>query len=40
MKFELVFNLDEVGIFEWKDRKDRKAIVPKTMDGQAIHDRV
>jgi hypothetical protein len=37
MKFELVFNLDEVGISEWEYRKDRKVIVPKTMDGQTIH---
>jgi hypothetical protein len=40
MKSELVFNLDEVGIFECDDRKDRKAIIPKTMDGQMIHHRV
>jgi hypothetical protein len=40
MKAELVFNLDEVGISEWEDRKDKKVIVPKTMEGQTIHHRV
>jgi hypothetical protein len=40
MTAELVFNLDEVGISEWEDRKDRNAIVPKTMDEQTIHHRV
>jgi hypothetical protein len=40
MKAELVFNLDEVGISEWEDRKEKKVIVPKTMDGQTIHHRV
>jgi hypothetical protein len=39
MKAELVFNLDEVGLSEWEDRKDRKVIVPMTMDGQTIHHR-
>jgi hypothetical protein len=37
MKAELVFNLDEVGMSEWEDRKDKKVIVPKTMDNQTIH---
>jgi hypothetical protein len=40
MKAELVFNLDEVGISEWEGRKDKKAIDPKTIDGQTTHDRV
>jgi hypothetical protein len=40
MKAELVFNLDEVGISEWEDRKDKTVIVPKTMGGQTIHHRV
>jgi hypothetical protein len=40
MKAELVFDLDEVGISECGDRKDRKAIVRKTMNGQTIHYRV
>jgi hypothetical protein len=36
---ELVFNLDEVGISDWEDRKTktRTVIVPATMRGQAIH---
>jgi hypothetical protein len=37
MKAELVFNLDEVGMSDWEDRKDKKVIVPKTMNGQTIH---
>jgi hypothetical protein len=40
MKAELVFNLDEVGISEWEDRKDRTVIVPKTMDRQTMHHRI
>jgi hypothetical protein len=40
MKAELVFNLDEVDISKWEDRKHRKAIVPKAMDGQTIYHRV
>jgi hypothetical protein len=40
MKIELVFNFDEVGISEWEDRKDKKVIVTKTMDGEMIHHRV
>jgi hypothetical protein len=39
MKAELVFNLDEVGMSEWEDRKVRKVIVPTTMDDQKIHHR-
>jgi hypothetical protein len=31
------FNLDEVGISEWKDRFARKVIVPVWMSGQTIH---
>jgi hypothetical protein len=34
---ELVFNLDEVGISDWEDRKTKRVIVPPTMCGQAIH---
>jgi hypothetical protein len=37
MKSELVFNLDEVGISEWEDRKQKKVIVPTTMIGEPIH---
>jgi hypothetical protein len=36
MKAELMFDLDEVGLPEWEDRKDKTAIVPMTMDGQTI----
>jgi hypothetical protein len=36
MKSELVFNLDEVGMSEWEDRKDKKVIVRKTIDDQTI----
>jgi hypothetical protein len=36
---ELVFNLDEVGISDWEDRKARKAVIPVTMRGQTRHDR-
>jgi hypothetical protein len=33
----LIFNLDEVSMSELDDRKDKKVIVPMTMDGQTIH---
>jgi hypothetical protein len=36
----LIFNLDEIGMSEWEDRKKKKKkIIPKTMDGQMIHHR-
>jgi hypothetical protein len=38
---ELVFNLDEVGILDWENRKARKVVVPATMPamrGQTRHD--
>jgi hypothetical protein len=38
---DLVFNLDEVGISDWEDRKTttktKTVIVPATMRGQTIH---
>jgi hypothetical protein len=34
---ELVFNLDEVGISDWEDRKRKTVMVPATLSGQAIH---
>jgi hypothetical protein len=34
---ELVFNLDEVGISDWEDRKTRNIVVPATKRGQTIH---
>jgi hypothetical protein len=37
MKAELVFNLDEIGMSEWEDRKEKKVIVRMTMDGQTAH---
>jgi hypothetical protein len=37
LKAELVFNLDEVGMSEWEDRKDEKVIVAMMIDGQTIH---
>jgi hypothetical protein len=33
----LVFDLDEVGMSEWEDHKEKKVTVPMTMDGQTIH---
>jgi hypothetical protein len=33
MKSKLVFNLDEVGMSEWEDRKQNKVIVLTTMIG-------
>jgi hypothetical protein len=32
-----VFNLDEVGISDWEDRKTKTVIVPAMMRGQTIH---
>jgi hypothetical protein len=37
MKVKLAFHLDEVGMSEWEDRKEKKVIVPATMDSQMIH---
>jgi hypothetical protein len=34
---ELVFNLDEVGISDWEDRKAKKVIVAAALLGQTIH---
>jgi hypothetical protein len=34
---ERVFNLDEVGISDWEDRKTKTVIVPATMRGHTIH---
>jgi hypothetical protein len=39
MKAELVFNLDDVGMSEWEDRKEKKVIIPKFMEDQTIHHR-
>jgi hypothetical protein len=36
-KLNWVFNLDEVGMSEWEDCKEKKVIIPLTMDGQTIH---
>jgi hypothetical protein len=37
---ELVFNLDEVGISEWEDRKTKTVLVPKSMSEQMMHHKV
>jgi hypothetical protein len=34
---DLVFNLDEVGVSEWEDRKSKKVVVPLAMSSQIIH---
>jgi hypothetical protein len=34
---ELVFNLHEVGISDWEDRKTKTVIGPVTIVGQTIH---
>jgi hypothetical protein len=34
---ELVFNLDEVGISDWEDRKTKKVITLAAIFGQTIH---
>jgi hypothetical protein len=40
MKAELVFNLDEVGMSEWEDRKEKKVIVPTFTHGQTTYPKV
>jgi hypothetical protein len=37
---ELVFNLAEVGISDWEDRKSKTVIVPKALSKHAIHHRL
>jgi hypothetical protein len=37
---ELVFNLDQVGISEWEDRKPQKVLVAKSMSDQTVHHKV
>ena len=34
---DLVFNLDEVGISDWEDRKSKRVVVPITAEGQTVH---
>jgi hypothetical protein len=34
---DLVFNLDEVSISDWEDRKRKHVVVPAAMLGQSIH---
>jgi hypothetical protein len=34
---DLVFNLDEVRVSEWEDRKSKKLVVPTAMGNQTIH---
>jgi hypothetical protein len=37
---DLVFNLDEVGISDWEDRKPRRVAVPITVSPHNIHHRI
>jgi hypothetical protein len=37
---DLVFNLDEVGISDWEDRKPKKVVVPITVADHNIHHRI
>jgi hypothetical protein len=37
---DLVFNLDEIGISDWADRKPKKVVVPMTATSHSIHHRV
>jgi hypothetical protein len=37
MKIELLFNLDEVGVSEWEDRKDKKVVILRVLSDQTIH---
>jgi hypothetical protein len=37
---DLVFNLDEVGISYWEDRKPKKVVVPITVVAPNIHHRI
>jgi hypothetical protein len=37
---ELVFNLDEVGISDWEDRKPKKVVVPTKVSAHDIHHRL
>jgi hypothetical protein len=37
---DLVFNLDEVGISDWEDRKLKKVVVPITVAAHNIHHRI
>jgi hypothetical protein len=39
MKAELIFNLDQVGVSEWQDRRDKKVFIPRTISGQTMHHR-
>jgi hypothetical protein len=34
---ELVFNLDEVSVSDWEDRKTKAVILPAGVRGQTIH---
>jgi hypothetical protein len=40
MKADLVFNLNEVGMSDWEDRKYKKVVVQTALDGQTIHHRL
>jgi hypothetical protein len=34
---DLVFNLDEVGVSEWEDRKPKRVVISTSVIGQTIH---
>jgi hypothetical protein len=34
---DLVFNLDELGVSEWKDQKPKRVVIPASLSGQTIH---
>jgi hypothetical protein len=34
---DLAFNLDEVGISEWEDRKSKRIVVPMMTSRRAVH---
>jgi hypothetical protein len=36
----LVFNVDEVGMSDWEDRKPKRVVVPTTTSPQNIHHRI
>jgi hypothetical protein len=38
--YDLFFNLGEVGVSEWEDRKSKEVAIPSAMSGQTIHHEV
>jgi hypothetical protein len=37
---DLIFNLDEVGISDWEDRKPKRVVVPLTVSAHKFHHRI